>query len=128
MWACLSEGLRGAMAFALAISQSQNEGVENRTIFSTTLVIVTSTVILCGGLTTPMLQWLKIRSEPLPVSLSLSLSIPHSLSVSACLSSCMSVYLCLFVSVSQYMSLSASVSVCLSLCLCSSVSLSVSIC
>jgi len=52
-------GLRGAIAFALAIRNTSNE--ERSLILSTTLIIVIATVILCGGLTTPMLQWLKIR-------------------------------------------------------------------
>lgn len=52
-------GLRGAMAFALAIRNTNSE--VQQTIFSTTLVIVIATVILCGGCTTQMLLWLKIR-------------------------------------------------------------------
>ncbi|KAK2185466.1 hypothetical protein NP493_233g04013 [Ridgeia piscesae] len=51
-------GLRGAMAFALAI---RNTGTpQRRVMFTTTLLIVETTVILCGGFTTPMLQWLRI--------------------------------------------------------------------
>jgi len=52
-------GLRGAMAFALAIRNTST--IHQRTIFSTTLIIVIATVMLCGGLTTQMLLWLKIR-------------------------------------------------------------------
>jgi sodium/hydrogen exchanger-like protein 6/7 len=51
-------GLRGAMAFALAIRNTSTEA--RQTILSATLVIVISTVILCGGFTTQVLQWLRI--------------------------------------------------------------------
>lgn len=55
----LTSGLRGAIAFALAI---RNTSTNQRSLMlSTTLVIVIVTVILCGGFTTQMLQWLKIR-------------------------------------------------------------------
>ena len=53
-------GLRGAIAFALAIRNTDDD--QMRLIFSTTLVIVITTVVVCGGLTTQMLEWLKIRS------------------------------------------------------------------
>lgn len=56
----LNQGLRGAMAFALAIRNTSTPA--RKTILSTTLIIVILTVILCGGLTTQVLQWLKIRS------------------------------------------------------------------
>ncbi|XP_067668746.1 sodium/hydrogen exchanger 9-like isoform X6 [Haliotis asinina] len=52
-------GLRGAIAFALAIRNTST--VPRQYIVSATMIIVLATVILCGGLTTPMLQWLKIR-------------------------------------------------------------------
>ncbi|XP_055868371.1 sodium/hydrogen exchanger 9-like isoform X3 [Biomphalaria glabrata] len=52
-------GLRGAMAFALAIRETDSEG--KQLMASATMIIVLSTVILCGGFTTPMLQWLQIR-------------------------------------------------------------------
>ena len=53
-------GLRGAIAFALAI---RNTSTEPRQIMvSATMMIVIVTVILGGGLTTPMLGWLQIRS------------------------------------------------------------------
>jgi len=55
----MNAGLRGAMAFALAIRNTAT--VQQRTIFSTTLIIVISTVMLSGGFTTQMLLWLKIR-------------------------------------------------------------------
>jgi sodium/hydrogen exchanger-like protein 6/7 len=58
----LCTGLRGAMAYALAI-RNAGSGLQGRLMFSTTIVIVIATVILCGGLTTPMLQWLKIKYE-----------------------------------------------------------------
>ncbi|RUS82308.1 hypothetical protein EGW08_009940 [Elysia chlorotica] len=52
-------GLRGAIAFALAIRETDSEG--RQLIASATMSIVLATVILCGGFTTPMLQWLQIR-------------------------------------------------------------------
>lgn len=52
-------GLRGAIAFALAIRNTQTE--ERQLIFTTTLIIVMATVLVCGGLTTLALQCLKIR-------------------------------------------------------------------
>ncbi|GFR94011.1 sodium/hydrogen exchanger [Elysia marginata] len=52
-------GLRGAIAFALAIRETDTEG--RQLIASATMSIVLATVILCGGFTTPMLQWLQIR-------------------------------------------------------------------
>ncbi|XP_071482063.1 sodium/hydrogen exchanger 9-like isoform X1 [Diadema antillarum] len=52
-------GLRGAIAFALAIRNNATYGQE--LILSTTLLIVLVTVVVCGGLTTQMLAWLKIR-------------------------------------------------------------------
>jgi len=48
------------MAFALAIRNTTTPA--RQTILSTTLLIVIAMVILCGGFTTPVLQWLKIRS------------------------------------------------------------------
>jgi len=52
-------GLRGAMAFALAMRNTST--LSHQTVLSTTLIIVIVTVILCGGFTTQVLQWLKIR-------------------------------------------------------------------
>ncbi|XP_074657555.1 sodium/hydrogen exchanger 9-like isoform X2 [Tubulanus polymorphus] len=52
-------GLRGAIAFALAIRNTASD--QRRLMFSTTLVIVIATVVMCGGVVTSMLQWLKIR-------------------------------------------------------------------
>ncbi|XP_071084484.1 sodium/hydrogen exchanger 9-like isoform X6 [Haliotis cracherodii] len=52
-------GLRGAIAFALAIRNTST--LPRQYIVSATMIIVLATVVLCGGLTTPMLQWLKIR-------------------------------------------------------------------
>ncbi|CAH1781486.1 unnamed protein product [Owenia fusiformis] len=52
-------GLRGAIAFALAIRNTSSS--VRQLLLSTTLVIVIATVIGCGGFTTQMLQWLKIR-------------------------------------------------------------------
>ncbi|XP_050398402.1 sodium/hydrogen exchanger 7 isoform X4 [Patella vulgata] len=52
-------GLRGAIAFALAIRNTSSDS--RQYMVSATVIIVLSTVICCGGLTTPMLQWLQIR-------------------------------------------------------------------
>ena len=52
-------GLRGAMAFALAIRNTSSKA--RQLILSTTIVIVIVTVIFCGGLTSKVLVWLKIR-------------------------------------------------------------------
>ncbi|XP_040192229.1 sodium/hydrogen exchanger 7 isoform X1 [Rana temporaria] len=52
-------GLRGAMAFALAIRDTATYA--HRMMFSTTLLIVFFTVWVIGGGTTPMLSWLNIR-------------------------------------------------------------------
>ncbi|XP_062575375.1 sodium/hydrogen exchanger 9-like [Saccostrea cucullata] len=52
-------GLRGAIAFALAIRNTSTEA--RKLMVSATMIIVIITVILGGGLTTPMLGWLQIR-------------------------------------------------------------------
>ncbi|XP_077987317.1 sodium/hydrogen exchanger 6-like [Glandiceps talaboti] len=52
-------GLRGAIAFALAIRNTETAG--RQTMLTTTLMIVLFTVVVCGGGTTQMLTWLKIR-------------------------------------------------------------------
>ncbi|RXM93822.1 Sodium/hydrogen exchanger 7 [Acipenser ruthenus] len=52
-------GLRGAMAFALAIRDTATYA--RRMMFTTTLLIVFFTVWVFGGGTTPMLSWLHIR-------------------------------------------------------------------
>uniref|UniRef100_A0A1X7TRM6 Sodium/hydrogen exchanger n=1 Tax=Amphimedon queenslandica TaxID=400682 RepID=A0A1X7TRM6_AMPQE len=52
-------GLRGAIAFALAIRNTETE--ERQLMFTTTLVIVLITVLICGGFTTLALQCLRIR-------------------------------------------------------------------
>ncbi|XP_070537705.1 sodium/hydrogen exchanger 6-like [Ptychodera flava] len=52
-------GLRGAIAFALAIRNTETAG--RQTMLTTTLMIVLVTVVVCGGGTTQMLAWLKIR-------------------------------------------------------------------
>ncbi|KAM9319408.1 sodium/hydrogen exchanger 7 [Gastrophryne carolinensis] len=52
-------GLRGAMAFALAIRDTATYA--HGMMFSTTLLIVFFTVWVVGGGTTPMLSWLNIR-------------------------------------------------------------------
>lgn len=56
-----SAGLRGAMAFALAIRDTATYA--RQMMFTTTLLIVFFTVWVFGGGTTPMLSWLHIRSE-----------------------------------------------------------------
>lgn len=52
-------GVRGAMAFALAIRNTSS--LVRQMFFSTTLIIVMVTVFVCGGLTLPMINFLKIR-------------------------------------------------------------------
>ncbi|CAH1245831.1 SLC9A6 [Branchiostoma lanceolatum] len=52
-------GLRGAVAFALAIRSTSSEA--RQLMFTTSLIIVMVTVLFCGSLTLQMLTWLKIR-------------------------------------------------------------------
>lgn len=52
-------GLRGAIAFALAMRYADTEN--RRMLLSTTLVIVFTTVIVCGGGTVKLLEYLRIR-------------------------------------------------------------------
>ncbi|XP_053455719.1 sodium/hydrogen exchanger 9 isoform X1 [Nycticebus coucang] len=52
-------GLRGAIAFALAIRNTESE--PKQMMFTTTLLLVFFTVWVFGGGTTPMLTWLRIR-------------------------------------------------------------------
>ena len=52
-------GLRGAMAFALAIRDTDTK--QQQVAFSTTLVIVIVTIIFCGALVAPLLQMFHIR-------------------------------------------------------------------
>lgn len=52
-------GLRGAIAFALAIRNTLTEG--RQVVLSTTLVIVIVTVIVNGGMTFSVLNWLGIE-------------------------------------------------------------------
>eukprot|EP00058_Branchiostoma_floridae_P013284 XP_002598772.1 hypothetical protein BRAFLDRAFT_58155 [Branchiostoma floridae] len=54
-------GLRGAVAFALAIRSTSSEA--RQLMFTTTLMIVMVTVLFCGSLTLQMLTWLKIRGD-----------------------------------------------------------------
>ena len=51
-------GLRGAVAFALALRDTKS--IPNQLMFSTTLLIVYSTVLVLGGGTTTMLSKLQI--------------------------------------------------------------------
>ncbi|ETE61917.1 hypothetical protein L345_12329, partial [Ophiophagus hannah] len=55
----LSPGLRGAIAFALAIQDTESQ--PKQMMFTTTLLIVFFTVWVLGGGTTSMLAWLQIR-------------------------------------------------------------------
>ncbi|XP_052783462.1 sodium/hydrogen exchanger 9-like isoform X3 [Mya arenaria] len=55
----LFSGLRGAIAYALAIRNTSTEARKH--MLSATMMIVLVTVILCGGFVTPVLQLLKIR-------------------------------------------------------------------
>ncbi|XP_076986438.1 sodium/hydrogen exchanger 9 isoform X2 [Tamandua tetradactyla] len=52
-------GLRGAIAFALAIRDTESQ--PQQMMFSTALLLVFCTVWVFGGGTTPMLAWLQIR-------------------------------------------------------------------
>uniref|UniRef100_A0A8C0ZMT5 Cation/H+ exchanger transmembrane domain-containing protein n=1 Tax=Castor canadensis TaxID=51338 RepID=A0A8C0ZMT5_CASCN len=52
-------GLRGAIAFALAIRNTESQ--PKQVVFTTTLLLVFFTVWVFGGGTTPMLTWLQIR-------------------------------------------------------------------
>ncbi|NXY67476.1 SL9A9 protein, partial [Glareola pratincola] len=52
-------GLRGAIAFALAIQDTESQ--PKQMMFTTALLIVFFTVWVFGGGTTPMLSWLQIR-------------------------------------------------------------------
>lgn len=51
-------GLRGAMAFALAMRNTSTQA--RKLILTTTSVIVIITVIICGGLTNKVMTWLRI--------------------------------------------------------------------
>ena len=51
-------GLRGAMAFALAIRNTSTQA--RRLILTTTSIIVIVSVIACGGTTNKVIQWLGI--------------------------------------------------------------------
>ncbi|OBS71804.1 hypothetical protein A6R68_13619, partial [Neotoma lepida] len=53
-------GLRGAIAFALAIRNTESQ--PKQMMFTTTLLLVFFTVWVFGGGTTPMLTWLQIRA------------------------------------------------------------------
>ena len=52
-------GLRGAMAFALAMRNTVTE--VRQMFFTTTSVVILSTVIFNGGLTIPVLTFLEVR-------------------------------------------------------------------
>eukprot|EP00842_Homolaphlyctis_polyrhiza_P000321 jgi/Hompol1/128/HPOL_005240-RA len=59
-------GLRGAVAFALAVTFLEHpdfDDVMKEQIFSTTVMVVVFTVLVFGGLTPYMLKWLKIVDE-----------------------------------------------------------------
>lgn len=60
-------GLRGAMAFALAMRNTSTQA--RKLILTTTSVIVIITVIICGGLTDKLMKWLNIeQSEQVPLN------------------------------------------------------------
>lgn len=64
-------GLRGAVAFALALREAQSGGdvsEAQQMMFSTTLLIVFVTVLLLGGATSSMLSYLQIPGFFLPVN------------------------------------------------------------
>ena len=52
-------GLRGAIAFALAVRNTSSKS--RQLMFTTTLVIVFVTVLVNGGTTSLMLRWLNIE-------------------------------------------------------------------
>ncbi len=52
-------GLRGAMAFSLAIRNTSSEA--RQLMLTTTLIIVIVTVLFCGGLTKKAIEWLNIK-------------------------------------------------------------------
>ena len=54
-------GLRGAMAFALAVNNTVSEA--RQMFFTTTCLISIITVVFVGGLTTPALTLLNVRSS-----------------------------------------------------------------
>jgi solute carrier family 9 (sodium/hydrogen exchanger), member 8 len=59
-------GLRGAVAFALAVTFLDHPDFNDeikRSIFATTVMVIVVTVLLFGGLTPYMLRWLKIVPE-----------------------------------------------------------------
>nr|CAB3266349.1 sodium/hydrogen exchanger 6 [Phallusia mammillata] len=69
-------GLRGAVAFALAIRETCYE--EQQMIFTTTLLIVFVTVWVLGGGTTQMLTWLKIKVDVDPdAATAVGENLPH---------------------------------------------------
>uniref|UniRef100_A0A8D0HDJ5 Sodium/hydrogen exchanger n=1 Tax=Sphenodon punctatus TaxID=8508 RepID=A0A8D0HDJ5_SPHPU len=68
-------GLRGAIAFALAIRDTESQ--PKQMVFTTTLLIVFFTVWVFGGGTMPMLTWLQIRNTHPRTHLSLN-TLTHS--------------------------------------------------
>ncbi|KRZ27928.1 Sodium/hydrogen exchanger 9, partial [Trichinella pseudospiralis] len=70
-------GLRGAMAFALAIRNTSSP--QMRIIYSTTSLIVIFTVLFNGGLTVQIIEWLKIRcGDQSSPELDQGMLFPHS--------------------------------------------------
>lgn len=85
-----SAGLRGAMAFALAIRDTATYA--RQMMFTTTLLVVFFTVWVFGGGTTPMLSWLHIRYSsrappPFPHTVTQRTSPQFSPFISRCLCS-----------------------------------------
>ena len=60
MFIVFFSGLRGAIAFSLALGKETENG---EVIFTTTLIIVLFTVLVMGGATVPLLDKLKIRLD-----------------------------------------------------------------
>ncbi|KRZ68858.1 Sodium/hydrogen exchanger 9, partial [Trichinella papuae] len=70
-------GLRGAMAFALAIRNTSSP--QMRIIYSTTSLIVIFTVLFNGGLTVQIIEWLKIKcGDQSSPTLDEGMMFPHS--------------------------------------------------
>ena len=53
-------GLRGAIAFALAIRNTLTDA--RQMILTSTLVIVMVTVVVCGGSTVSLLTWVSLKT------------------------------------------------------------------
>lgn len=56
-------GLRGAIAFALALTMPGDNGWNRDVVVTTTLMIVMFTTVICGGLTEPLLTRLDLKAS-----------------------------------------------------------------